>query len=76
MSLRGADSVHLASALDRSCEEFVTLDSRISKISNKEKFAKLGLRLIEGRSTTCLPEKYYQLQMSHEIKRQDKGDAS
>jgi hypothetical protein len=61
MSLKGADAIHLASALDRSCEEFITLDNRIGRIKNKEKFAALGLRLIEGRATTCLPDKYRQL---------------
>jgi hypothetical protein len=60
MSLKGADALHLASAIDRSCEEFITLDSCIRRIGNAEKFAALGLRLIEGRSTGCLPDKYRQ----------------
>jgi predicted nucleic acid-binding protein len=63
MNLKGADALHLASALDRSCEEFITLDTRIGRIKNKEKFRSLGLRLIEGRATACLPEKYRQLRL-------------
>jgi hypothetical protein len=63
MSLKGGDALHLASALDRSCEEFITLDTRINRIQNREKFLALGMRLIEGRATQCLPEKYRQLEL-------------
>lgn len=61
MTLKGADALHLASALDRSCEEFITLDSRISRIGNAAKLGALGLRLTEGRGTRCLPEALRQL---------------
>jgi predicted nucleic acid-binding protein len=63
MSLKGADALHLASALDRSCEEFITLDTRITRIGNAAEFAALGLALIEGRASKCLPEKYRQLKL-------------
>ena len=63
MNLKGSDALHLASALDRSCEEFITLDSGINRIKNREKFLALGMRLIEGRSTQCLPQKYRQLEL-------------
>lgn len=58
--LRGADAVHVASAVDRKCEEFITTDGQIKKLAAKPILAKLGLKMIVARETGCLPEKYRQ----------------
>ena len=64
LTLRGADAVHIASALDRKCEEFITTDGQGKKLQAKKKLQALGLRLICGRETTCLPDKYRQESMN------------
>jgi hypothetical protein len=61
--LRGADAVHIASALDRKCEEIITTDGQAKKIVAKDTLAALGLRVIRAFETQCLPAKYRQLKM-------------
>jgi hypothetical protein len=59
--LRGADSVHIESALDRKCDEFITTDDQVKKLKAKQKLLTLGLRVLCGRETQCLPSKYRQI---------------
>lgn len=67
LALKGADAIHVASALDRKCEELLTSDSRLSRLSLHEtSLAKLGLKIKPGRETLCLPEKYRQLRLADE----------
>ncbi|MFI5015267.1 MAG: type II toxin-antitoxin system VapC family toxin [Hyphomicrobiales bacterium] len=61
--LRGADAVHIASALDRKCEEFITTDGQLKKMNAAPKILTLGLRVIRGAVTQCLPPKYLQGKM-------------
>jgi predicted nucleic acid-binding protein len=61
ISLRGADAIHVASALDRKCEEFITTDGQAKKMAAKAVLAQLGLRVIRASETRCLPGKYLQL---------------
>ncbi len=61
ISLRGADAIHVASALDRKCEEFITTDGQAKKMVAKTTLAQMGLRVIRAAQTTCLPGKYLQL---------------
>lgn len=62
IAIKGADSVHVASALDRKCEELLTTNGRLSRLSAHQKnFEKLGLKIVAGRQTLCLPDKYRQL---------------
>ncbi len=64
MSLRGADSIHVASALDRSCTELLTGNGRLKKLGAEgAALTKLVLAIREPRQTTCLPEKYRQLEL-------------
>lgn len=58
--LRGADAIHVASALDRKCDEFITTDGQAKKMSAKDALANLGLRVVRGSETQCLPAKYRQ----------------
>ena len=62
--LGGADAVHVASAIDRKCEEFITTDGQIKKMAAAPKLAGLGLRVIRARDTQCLPDKYRQGKLS------------
>jgi hypothetical protein len=61
INLRGADSVHVASALDRKCDEFITTDDQAKKLDAWLKLQGMGLRIICGRETQCLPSKYRQI---------------
>jgi predicted nucleic acid-binding protein len=60
ISLRGADAIHVASAVDRKCEEFITTDGQARKMAAKAALAQLGLRVIRAAETRCLPGKYLQ----------------
>jgi hypothetical protein len=61
INLGGADALHVASALDRKCEEFITTDGQAKKkVDAKDALAKLGLRMIRASETDCLPAKYRQ----------------
>jgi hypothetical protein len=64
ISVRGADAIHIASALDRKCEEFITTDDQAKKLAAKATLLALGLRIIRASETTCLPDKYRQLGLS------------
>jgi predicted nucleic acid-binding protein len=61
ISVRGADAIHIASALDRKCEEFITTDDQAKKLAAKATLLALGLRIIRASETKCLPDKYRQL---------------
>lgn len=64
LSLKGADSVHVASALDRKCHELLTGDGRMVRIGvHSNALSGMGLDVCEGRSTKSLPEKYRQLEL-------------
>jgi predicted nucleic acid-binding protein len=60
LALRGADAVHVASALDRKCEEFITTDKMAAKLNANAAIKTAGLKAITGRDTRCLPDKYRQ----------------
>lgn len=67
IALRGADAIHVASALDRRCEELLTTNGRLSRLSGHEtRLGQLGLVARAGRDTSCLPEKYRQLEFDDE----------
>jgi PIN domain len=62
VTLRGADGIHVASALDRKCEELLTANGRLQRLSDHaDALIKLGLRVGPRRTTQCLPDKYRQL---------------
>lgn len=61
IALKGADTVHLASALDRDCAEFHSLDGRFDRVSQRsEEFKKKGLIVTQPSGTNALPGKYFQ----------------
>jgi predicted nucleic acid-binding protein len=57
-SIRGADAIHVASALHLECSEFLTLDGAVMRKAVDIK--KLGLRVIKPSETQVLPEEYKQ----------------
>jgi hypothetical protein len=62
IALRGADSIHVSSALAMKCEEFLSTNGRLVRVGQHgATLAKLGLQVRNGRDTQCLPEKYKQL---------------
>lgn len=57
------DLLHLATAIKRGCEEFITTDSNsMDKNGNIEKLARLGLKVIEPSQTRLLPDGYLEKQ--------------
>jgi len=55
---RGADAIHVASALEAKCTELVTTDAPMLKW--KDAMAARGLRIIPARETELLPAHYRQ----------------
>lgn len=61
IALKGADSIHIASAIDRKCEEFLTGNGRLGRLGSQTgPLEKFGLACREARNTQCLPVKYRQ----------------
>lgn len=57
LSFKGADAIHLASALEIHCVEFITMDFD-HFLSRAQEIAKLGIHVIPPHKTTQLPEEY------------------
>ena len=58
LSFRGADSVHLASALEMGCLEFLTNDGHF--LNKAQEVEKLGIRIVQPHKTALLPSEYRQ----------------
>lgn len=61
--LAGPDCIHIASALEAGCVEFLTTDGRILKpklAAQLPKLKQIGLSLVSASRTTCLPDEYRQ----------------
>lgn len=56
--VRGADYIHLQSALSTRCREFLTTDTKIT--GNAVQLQKLGLHVTIPMKTVLLPDKYRQ----------------
>jgi predicted nucleic acid-binding protein len=59
LTLGGADSIHIASALELKCDEFLTWDKKIH--DNAVALNELALAVRFPRDTGCLPDSYRQL---------------
>lgn len=57
IELTGADAIHVASALEAKCDEFITTDSEI--VAAAEKLKAKGLLVISADKTTSLPASYF-----------------
>lgn len=61
INLRGADSIHVASAIESKCEELLTSDRRMGRVGqHADTLARFGLVCREARDTQCLPQRYRQ----------------
>lgn len=61
ITLRGADSLHLASAIDRGCVEFLTMDGRFERIQKwNAQLKSKGIIASLPSGTKALPGKYLQ----------------
>lgn len=61
--VKGADSIHLASAVKMGCKEFITLDGdgkSTGLLKKAEDIKKMGLAVIKPSSTSLLPDEYLQ----------------
>jgi len=61
IKLQGMDAIHVASAIDADCTEFLTCDTDLSKPKVADKIrvlAGLGIRVITPSETQLLPERY------------------
>lgn len=57
IELTGNDAIHVATALEANCIEFITNDKGI--LGQKEKIKKLGLNVINAHHTSGLPANFY-----------------
>ena len=70
IALRGPDGIHVASALEMKCEEFLTGNGRFGRVSAQSShFSRQGLYVKEARDTACLPAKYRQMKFDDENSR-------
>ena len=62
LTTKPMDTIHLASALEMGCSEFITTDKGIH--SQADKLKSQGLSVIYAAATTLLPSKYRQLSIA------------
>lgn len=61
ITLRGADGIHVASAISERCDELLTTDGKMGRLHHhRDKLLSLGLTVCPARETTSLPAKYRQ----------------
>jgi len=65
INLKGADAIHIATALKTGCKEFFTSDGR-GPLKNADKLLALGLKVIRPAQTLLLPSNYKQGKLNHE----------
>jgi len=56
INLKGADAIHIATAMEMKCDELWTRDDRIWK--KRTEIAQLGLNVVKPAETSVLPEDY------------------
>lgn len=62
--IRGADSIHIATALDMKCEEFLSANGKLKRVgAHSGPLARLGLYVKQPKDTACLPAKYRQMEL-------------
>ena len=61
INLKGADTIHVASAMQMKCDEIWTRDGRIWK--NRIKLAELGIKVVKPSESLLLPAEYRQIHL-------------
>jgi hypothetical protein len=63
INLKGADSIHVATALRMSCDELWTGENkRLGGKQNKSKFAELGLTILKPHESKLIPTEFLQME--------------
>ncbi|MDX6499822.1 MAG: hypothetical protein QOG23_3082 [Blastocatellia bacterium] len=65
INLKGADALHVATAIKTGCKEFYTSDGR-GPLKNAAKIQSLGLKVIRPAQSLLLPANYKQGKFNHE----------
>ena len=55
--------IHVASALELECDEFITTNGQVQKLTNKPGLVDIGLKFIRASRTGHLPDHYRQSNM-------------
>lgn len=64
INLKGADAIHVASALEMKCEELLSCDAALERKSRfSSELSRRGLYIKTAANTACLPAKYRQLDL-------------
>ena len=71
INLRGADAVHVATAIEMKCDELWTRDGGIGK--KRTEISQLGLKVISPEETTVLPENYRNPELPFSPEPESKG---
>lgn len=65
--LRGPDSIHVASALEMKCEEFLSSNGRLERVGKQSgPLSRFALYVKRAQDTACLPQKYRQMELRDE----------
>jgi predicted nucleic acid-binding protein len=64
INLKGADAIHVATALTVSCKEFFTTDRNKGPLKYTSQLSALGLRVITASNTALLPPDYIQMKLT------------
>jgi predicted nucleic acid-binding protein len=59
LALKGADAIHVASAIAMKCDEFITTDEK-GLLKRAEALAKLNMRVCRPSDTRLLPPEFLQ----------------
>lgn len=66
IAVKGADGIHIASALAMKCEEIISSNGKLARLNKVGvRLEKLGLKTCSGKDTMCLPERYRQLELGN-----------
>jgi predicted nucleic acid-binding protein len=64
IALRGGDALHVASALSMKCDELLSSNGKLQRLTTHAKaLASLGLAVRRAGDTHCLPAKYRQMEL-------------
>jgi predicted nucleic acid-binding protein len=58
LQLGGADGIHVASAKEQKCTEFITVDGKIAERNDPDAFKSFGVHVIRPSKTIHLPTNY------------------
>lgn len=69
INLRSPDPIHIASAIDMKCAEYLTYEFKTKLLEAKGKIEKLGVRVLRPSQTLLLPDHYRQETLDDEFEK-------